>query len=51
MIILKIFGWLSILFGVLVILLPQLLGWLVGGFFIIIGINLIAFGWNVKRIR
>ena len=44
----KILGWLSLVFGILVIAFPDLLGWLVGGFFVISGLNLLFFGYSVK---
>nr|MDD3720036.1 hypothetical protein [Candidatus Gracilibacteria bacterium] len=39
----KIFPILLILFGVTVIVFPEFLAYLIGGFFIIIGINMLGF--------
>lgn len=39
---LRVSGWLAIVFGVLVLLLPNLLNILIGIFFIIIGVNILA---------
>jgi len=40
----QITGALAIAFGVLVVLFPNLVGILVGTFFIVLGINILAFG-------
>lgn len=46
---LQIIGWGAIIFGVLVFLLPKLLSDLVAIFFILVGINLLAFGRNITK--
>ncbi len=38
-----------ILFGVLVIAIPELLIWLVGSFFLLAGFSLVSFGLTVRR--
>ena len=41
---LKLIGWAAIIFGILVLLLPNLLNYLVAIFFVIVGINILMFG-------
>lgn len=38
----------SVLFGVLVILRPEIIDWLVGGFFILSGIIGVGFAWQAR---
>lgn len=42
-------GSLSILFGLAVIAAPELLAYLVAGFFIFIGVSMIGTWWNLRR--
>ncbi|MDD2871726.1 MAG: hypothetical protein PHS49_07100 [Candidatus Gracilibacteria bacterium] len=37
-----------IIFGIIIILAPAILAYLIGGFFIFVGINILAFFKNVK---
>jgi len=48
---LQITGALAIAFGILVMIFPQLVGVLVGIFFVILGINILAFGNRFTKIR
>jgi hypothetical protein len=43
-------GWGAIIFGILVLLLPQLLADLVAIFFIVVGINLLIFGRRIHKV-
>ncbi|MDP2090814.1 MAG: hypothetical protein Q8K30_04420 [Candidatus Gracilibacteria bacterium] len=44
----KIFPYALIIFGIIIILAPEILAYLIGGFFIFVGLNLLAFFKNVK---
>jgi len=44
-------GALAIAFGILVMIFPQLVGILVGIFFVIIGVNILAFGNRIRQIK
>jgi uncharacterized membrane protein HdeD (DUF308 family) len=39
----SVFGIFFVLFGITILLMPQILAYLIGGFFIFIGVNAIAF--------
>ena len=47
----QIMGAVSIAFGILVIIFPSLVGILVGIFFVVLGVNILAFGNRFTKIR
>jgi uncharacterized membrane protein HdeD (DUF308 family) len=44
-------GLLSIFFGLAIISAPELLAYMVAGFFIIAGIWMLMFWWNLRKLR
>lgn len=46
----KLIGWGAVIFGLLVLLLPDLLRFLVAIFFILVGVNLLAAGRNITKL-
>ncbi|MBP9780042.1 hypothetical protein KBD33_05480 [Candidatus Gracilibacteria bacterium] len=43
------FGLFALVFGAIIVSYPEFLSYLIGSFFLIIGINIIIIGWVMRR--